>query len=289
MPILTGLHVYPIKSCAGIALSDARLCLTGLAYDRSWMLVDAAGVMLTQRTVARLALIRTALGEEDLIVTAPGMAELRTPLAAEGLSMPKTVATHVWSDALRALDTGDACAAWFSTFLGMPARLLRFDPQVERLAPMQFRAGPPAPFHFADGFPLLVANAASLADLNERLSRKGAPAIEMDRFRPNLIVSGWNAYEEDHIADFTIGTPGGDVGIRLVSPCSRCAVPTIDQRSAQPDPLWPNEPTDTLATYRRDARVNDAITFGWNGVLTRGTGARLALGQPIEAELDFGD
>ncbi|MCY0386098.1 MOSC N-terminal beta barrel domain-containing protein [Robbsia sp. Bb-Pol-6] len=289
MPVLAGLHVYPIKSCAGIVLSDAPVWRTGLAYDRTWMVVDAAGTMLTQRTVPRLALVRTAFDAPDLRVWAPGMGELRTPLEVTDPDASASVATQVWQAALRALDTGPACAAWFSDFLGMPARLLRFDPRVERRVASSWHVGAPAPFHFADGFPLLVTSVASLDDLNARLSRKGAPMIPMDRFRPNLIVDGWEAYEEDHITDLTIRAPGADVGIRLVAPCSRCPMPTIDQRTAARDPLWPNEPTDTLATYRRDARVGDAVTFGWNGVVTAGVGAHLATGQRIEAELDFGD
>ncbi|MGI4860966.1 MAG: MOSC domain-containing protein [Janthinobacterium lividum] len=289
MPILAGLYVYPIKSCAGIALNNVEMRATGLAYDRSWMLVDATGAMLTQRTMPRLALIRTAFDGRDLRVSASGMDDLRTPLEADALQAPTTVATQVWRDPLQALDTGAVTAAWFSTVLHMPVRLLRFDPRVERLADAAWHPEPPAPFHFADGFPLLVTGAASLDDLNERLSRKGAPPIPMDRFRPNLIVSGWEAYEEDHITDLAITASGAQVALRLVAPCSRCPMPTIDQRTAQPDPGWPNEPTDTLATYRRDARVGNAVTFGWNAVLMHGAGVRLAVGQPIAAELDFGD
>lgn len=289
MPVLAGLRVYPIKSCAGIALDHAAVLSTGLPYDRSWMLVDANGAMLTQRTMPQLALIRTAFDGCDLLISAPGMADLRTPLGTDVLRAPIGVATQVWHEPLQALDTGVATTAWFSTFLHMPTRLLRFDPRVERLVGARWHQGPPAPFHFADGFPLLVTGAASLDDLNERLSRKGAPAIPMDRFRPNLIISGWEAYEEDHITDLAINASGVQVVIRLVAPCSRCPMPTIDQRTARRHPDWPNEPTDTLATYRRDARVDNAVTFGWNAVLMNGIGARLAVGQPVEAELDFGD
>ncbi|MFM0412348.1 MOSC domain-containing protein [Paraburkholderia dipogonis] len=291
MATISELFVYPIKSCAGIALHEARLFATGLEYDRCWMVTDPAGAMLTQRAYPRMALIQAEIGAEDLVIHAPGMSELRTPLDSARLEAPSAVQTQVWRDAAYGLDTGAASAAWFSTFLGMPARLLRFDPKRERIVDPDYTDSVGgATTHFADGFPLLVIGQASLDDLNTRLSGKGAPAIPINRFRPNVVLTGLDAYEEDYVETLSIdGEAGENVQLQLVKPCSRCPMPTIDQAKGAPDPDWPNEPTDTMSVYRANPQRNGAITFGNNALVARGAGQWLRVGQSVEAELGFGD
>ncbi len=291
MATISELFVYPIKSCAGIALHEARLFATGLEYDRCWMVTDPAGAMLTQRAYPRMALIQVEIGAEDLVIRAPGMSELRTPLDSARLEAPSAVQTQVWRDAAYGLDTGAASAAWFSTFLGMPARLLRFDPKRERIVDPDYTDSVGgATTHFADGFPLLVIGQASLDDLNTRLSGKGAPAIPINRFRPNVVLTGLDAYEEDYVETLSIdGEAGENVQLQLVKPCSRCPMPTIDQAKGAPDPDWPNEPTDTMSVYRANPQRNGAITFGNNALVARGAGQWLRVGQSVEAELGFGD
>jgi uncharacterized protein YcbX len=291
MATISELFVYPIKSCAGIALHEARLFATGLEYDRCWMVTDPAGAMLTQRAYPRMALIQVEIGAEDLVIRAPGMSELRTPLDSARLEAPSAVQTQVWRDAAYGLDTGAASAAWFSTFLGMPARLLRFDPKRERIVDPDYTDSVGgATTHFADGFPLLVIGQASLDDLNTRLSGKGAPAIPINRFRPNVVLTGLDAYEEDYVETLSIdGEAGENVQLQLVKPCSRCPMPTIDQAKGAPDPDWPNEPTDTMSVYRANPQRNGAITFGNNALVARGAGQWLRVGQSVDAELGFGD
>ncbi len=291
MATISELFVYPIKSCAGIALHEARLFASGLEYDRCWMVTDPAGAMLTQRAYPRMALIQVEIGAEDLVIRAPGMSELRTPLDSARLEAPSAVQTQVWRDAAYGLDTGAASAAWFSTFLGMPARLLRFDPKRERIVDPDYTDSVGgATTHFADGFPLLVIGQASLDDLNTRLSGKGAPAIPINRFRPNVVLTGLDAYEEDYVETLSIdGEAGENVQLQLVKPCSRCPMPTIDQAKGAPDPDWPNEPTDTMSVYRADPQRNGAITFGNNALVASGAGQWLRVGQSVEAELGFGD
>jgi uncharacterized protein len=291
MPTISELFVYPIKSCAGIALREARLFATGLEYDRCWMVTDPAGAMLTQRAYPRMALIKVELGDEHLVIRAPGMSELRTPLAAAQLDAPRAVQTEVWGDAAYGLDTGEASAAWFSSFLGVPARLLRFNPERERIVDPDYteRLGG-ATTHFADGFPLLVIGQASLDDLNLRLNSKGAPSIPIDRFRPNVVVAGLDAYEEDYVETLSVEGEGAEgVQLQLVKLCSRCPMPTVDQAKGAPDPDWPNEPTDTMSTYRANAQRGGAITFGNNALVASGAGKWLRVGQVVEAELGFGD
>lgn len=292
MPTISELFVYPIKSCAGIALHEARLLATGLEYDRCWMVTDPAGAMLTQRAFPRMALIAVELTATELVMRAPGMSELRTPLEAAQLGSPLKVQTKVWRDAAYGLDTGEASAAWFSGFLGVPARLLRFDPEGERIVDPDYTVGVGgATTHFADGFPLLVIGQASLDDLNTRLNSKGAPSIPIDRFRPNVVLSGLDAYEEDFVETLSVDgeADAAPVQLQLVKPCSRCPMPTIDQETGAPDPHWPNEPTDTMSVYRANPQRDGAITFGNNALVARGAGVWLRVGQVVEAELGFGD
>ncbi|KVE32533.1 MOSC domain-containing protein [Burkholderia sp. TSV86] len=290
MPVISDLLVYPIKSCRGIAVKRARLLDTGLEYDRNWMVTDPAGAMLTQRTHPKLALVHTAIAEHDLVLCAPGMPELRIPLAAAALQPHATaIAATVWRDTVHAFDTGKHTARWFSEFLQTPACLVRFAPGARRVVDSKWTGEQVAHTHFADGFPLLVIGQASLDELNKRLRDKGAPEVPMDRFRPNLVLTGLDAHEEDYVDSLDVETESASVRINLVKLCTRCPVPTIDQRTGMPAPEWPHEPLDTMSAYRSNARFNGALTFGKNGIVVNGAGASLALGQAVEAEIGFGD
>ncbi|MFM0505222.1 MOSC domain-containing protein [Paraburkholderia caffeinilytica] len=291
MPTISELFVYPIKSCAGVALNEARLLATGLEYDRRWMVTDPNGAMLTQRAYPRMALITVEFGDQELVIRAPGMSELRTPLDPAELGAPQKVQTVVWRDTAYGLDTGEESATWFSGFLGIPARLLHFNPERERIVDPDYTDSVGGAItHFADGFPLLVVGQASLDDLNVRLNRKGAPSIPMDRFRPNVVLTGLDAYEEDYVESLHIdGAADEGVQLQLVKLCARCPMPTIDQAKGAPDPDWPNEPTDTMSVYRANPQRGGAVTFGNNALVARGAGAWLRVGQTVDAELGFGD
>jgi uncharacterized protein YcbX len=289
MATISQLNVYPIKSCAGIALQSARLLAHGLEYDRHWMLVDGDGRFVTQRQLPRLALVVPELAHGELIVRAPGCAPLRTLLEASALAGAQRIEATVWSDVVTALDTGDETARWFSDFLGVPLRLVRFDPAAERIASRKWTGETIAPMRFADGYPALVIGQASLDDLNARLASKGVDTIPMNRFRPNLVLTGLDAYEEDYVDTLRIEAQGGEVALRLVKPCPRCPMPTIDQAKGAPDPRWPDEPTDTMSAYRADRRLDGAVTFGQNAVVVGGEGSLLSVGREVEIELRFED
>ncbi|KVC26707.1 MOSC N-terminal beta barrel domain-containing protein [Burkholderia pseudomultivorans] len=290
MPAIAELFVYPIKSCGGLALPRAQLLDTGLAYDRHWMVTDANGQMITQRTHARLALVQPAFDGDTLVLNAPGMPELRTPLDGDASSATPTMAATVWRDTVEAIDTGVDTAAWFSEYLGMPATLARFAPGSRRACSAKWTGDIDASTKFADGYPLLVIGQASLDDLNARLVAKGAPAIPMNRFRPNIVVAGLDAYEEDYVEHLDADAGGAAaVRLRLVKLCTRCPMPTIDQRTGAPDPAWPHEPTDTMQTYRAHPNYDNALTFGNNAIVVHGAGAWLEVGQPLDAEIGFGD
>ncbi|MBB5443066.1 MULTISPECIES: MOSC domain-containing protein [unclassified Paraburkholderia] len=289
MPVISELFVYPIKSCGGIALRRAQLLDTGLAYDRHWMVTDTHGEMITQRTHPRLALVRTAFDDDALVVTAPGMPALRTPLDGVAWAQLVTMTVTVWHDTVDAIDTGTETAAWFTDYLGTSAKLTRFAPGVRRACSRKWTGDLDASTCFADRYPLLVIGQTSLNDLNRRLVAKGAPAIPLDRFRPNIVVSGLDAYEEDCVEHLDTQADGMPMRLRLVKLCTRCRVQTIDQRTGAPNPSWRHEPTDTMQTYRANPRLDGALTFGSNAVIVHGTGSFLEVDQTLDAELGLGD
>jgi uncharacterized protein YcbX len=281
MALLTHLLLYPIKSCAGIAVRSATVLESGLSalgvHDREWMLVTEDGQFLTQREHPRMALIRPLPDGGTLRVHAPGMADLALPLAWDEAA--PTCAVKIWDDTVDAADCGDAAAAWFSAALQSPCRLVRFHRDVVRPTSTKWTNGVAAQTRFADGYPLLLIGQASLDDLNARLVAAGRHALPMDRFRPNLVVDGIDACEEDFLATLTIG----DVQIRPVKPCARCPIPSIDQATgvAGPDPL------DILQTYRANPRMEGAVCFGMNCIVVAGAGSELHLGQELETEIAF--
>jgi uncharacterized protein YcbX len=268
---VTAVFVHPIKSCGAIAVDGSLLIETGLEFDRAWMVVDAQGEMLTQRELPRLALVQPTLRSSDMVLRAPGMLALHIRLD----TVEKPTRALVWDDIVKAYDMGDLAAQWFSDFLGVKARLVRFDPEEKRLSDAQWAGDIAAENTFADGFPLLVANSASLDDLNARLAARGAAAVTMQRFRPNIVLNGLLAYDEDHLHEITIATAEGPVVLRLVKPCSRCSIPDVDPVTAE----TAHAVGDTLAGYRADARLKGAITFGMNAVIVSGIECTLRPGQ----------
>lgn len=274
------LWVYPVKSCAGISLTEAELTDTGLLYDRAWMVVDSDGEFVTQRELPRMALIQTAFKMGQLVLRAPGMLALHLALdAAEG-----PLKVRVWDDEVQAYDMGDLAAQWFSDFLGQPLRLARFDPEVRRVCSLKWTGGREAVTQFADGFSLLVTSTASLDELNTRLGAAGHAPVGMPRFRPNVVLAGVEAHDEDRVGALRIDTGhGASALIEPVKPCGRCPIPNIDPATATSSP----EVSDTLQGYRQDPRLDGAITFGMNAIVLEGDGQMLRVGQPVSADWKF--
>lgn len=276
---VSALHVYPIKSCGGVALTEALMAETGLEFDRAWMVVDEQGEMFTQRELPRMALIQPSFKGSELMLRAPGMLALHLRLD----TVEAATRVRVWDDIVKAYDMGPLAAQWFSDFLGRKLRLVRFDPEEQRLSDRTWAGDIAAENAFADGFPLLVANAASLADLNTRLAAKGLAPVTMQRFRPNLVLSGLDAFDEDHLHEIVITTAEGPVRLRLVKPCVRCTIPNVDPLTAATS----HEPGDTLAAYRADPRMQGGVTFGMNAVVVEGLEHVLRLGQAGTARFRF--
>jgi hypothetical protein len=272
------LFVYPIKGCRGIEVERAMLAATGLEVDgigdREWVVVDTDGEFLSQRELPKMALIETRLTSTALRLKAPGMLQLEVPFASEG----DVVEVKVWNDQVPAVTQGDVADAWFSRYLGMPCRLMRFDPEARRLSNVRYTGATAAPYKFADAFALLVASTVSLADLNARLAKRGVPPVGIERFRPNIVLAGIEAFEEDYVERLTLS----DVELKVVKPCVRCSVPNVDPTTGAPS----TEPGDTLALYRDNASAG-GITFGVNAIVVRGTGGTLARNDAVDLTIGF--
>ena len=263
---VTDLHIYPVKSCRGIPLQSAALSHTGLADDRHWMLVRPNGRFVTQRELPRMALIAVAVDAGSLTLNAPGM----PPLAIARGNGGDALAVTVWKFSGSGIDCGSDAAHWCSEFLATPLRLVRFDDQQPRECDGAWTAGTRAVTQFSDGFPVLVISRASLAELNSRLPR----ALPMERFRPNVVIDGVAAYDEDRIHE--LRTPS--VTLRLVKPCTRCSITTTDQQLGAVDGV---EPLATLKTYRNDTALR-GVKFGQNAIIVKGAGARLQVGEAFD-------
>lgn len=260
---LAGLRIFPVKALRGVAVGQARVEPWGLEGDRRWMVVDAAGRFLTQREHPAMACIAAAPAPHGIDLHAGGRT-VAVPYPAAGA---QTVAVTVWRDVVSARLACAEAHALLADALGTPCRLVWLHDTQAR--PTDPRYAPPgSTVSFADGFPLLLASAASLADLNARLP---AP-VAMTRFRPNLAVEGVGAWEEDGWTRIRIG----EVAFAVVKACARCIVTTVDpETGARPDR---SEPLRTLARFRRD--VGGGVMFGQN--LVPETAGTIRLGDPVE-------
>lgn len=280
---IAALHLYPVKSAAGLTVPETRLAPTGFAHDRQWMLVDAQHEFVTQREHARLALLRPQLGADGaLTLQAPadtGLAPLVLPAVAGG----ERLRVRVWDDVVAAHAVSAAVDRWCSAVVGEPVRLVQFAAGQRRLSSARWCGDVEAENAFSDGYPILVVSTASLAELNRRLAARGHAPVTLARFRPNLVLDGLDAHGEDHLDELHLDTADGPVRLRLVKPCPRCPIPNIDPVTA----LAGHEPGDTLAGYRADARVGGAVTFGMNAVIVEGVGRRLAVGQDGRGTVRF--
>jgi uncharacterized protein YcbX len=261
MAIVQELFIYPLKSARAIARPSVRLAATGFEWDRQWMAVDALGTFVSQRTHPHLAQVEAAFTGDSLILTARDLKPLQLPLEPWG----EAVTVKVWNDHYAGLDQGDEAAEWISTAVGDVLRLVRQAPLLDRLANAEYAGPAPPPVSFVDGYPFLVCNQASLADLNSRMP----VPIPMERFRPNIVLSGLAAFEEDRIELLKIGA----ITLRLVKPCTRCIITSTDQKSGARS----TNPLPVLRKFRFD-RMLRGVAFGENAVAQAGVGLRIERG-----------
>ena len=255
---VAGLHVHPLKSGGIVDLAEAQVTTLGLDGDRWLMVVDAAGHFVTQRGHPRLALVRVEVGPL-LRFTAPGM-----PALAVGARASTPLSVEVWGDWVGAVTLDPSLDVWISEYLDDDLRVVRLADHASRVADQRY-AGPDDRVGFADGFAILLAGTASLADLNSRLTTP----VAMSRFRPNIVVATNEPWAEDRWRRVRVG----DVELAIVKPCGRCVIVNVEQDTARQG----KEPLRTLSTFRQEAH---RVVFGQNAV-PRGVGA-IRLGDPVE-------
>ena len=271
MPTLLRIRIHPIKSCRGYDCSTAELDQLGLVGDRRFQVIAADGKPFTQRTHGALARVQTQIIGDELHVSTTEHGEIVIPIISPATA---TRTTEVWSTTgLITEDCGSEATGFFSALLGETAYLVRTGTAFDR--PVKAHHGDRV--GFADAFPLLVISEASLADLNRRLSENdpSAPAVVMERFRPNLVITDCTAFAEDTWKHIDIG----DTRFAAAGPCERCIMTTVDPNTGAK--LGP-EPLRTLATYRRDPQ-GTGVHFGQNLVNLTKSG-RLEVGASVEVD-----
>lgn len=245
--------IYPVKSLRGVEVSSLELDALGAAGDRRWMVVDAKGRFVTQRSAPAMATLQPSLVPGGLTLTGTTSLHVATP----GLDAPRLRVT-VWKDTFDALDAGDDAARWLGGQLKRDVRLVYFAPDVRRAVDPRYAAD--AQTSFADGYPLLITNEASLDALNARL----ASPIPMERFRPNLVVRAADAWAEDGWSRLTID----GIACEGVKTCARCVIINTDQRTGE----WPHGDAPLRTLHELHAVPGRGALFGMN-LVHRGTGS----------------
>lgn len=246
---ISALYIYPVKGLRTVALQEAEVTPRGLRHDRRWMLVDADGKFITQREQPKLAALSAGITPAGLRITGDGKSiDISEPLAGA----PR-LPVKLWKQDIEGYAATGEADAWFSDYLGLSCRLV-FQGDLPRAAAEKYAPG--AEVSYADGFPVLVTVTESLDDLNAKMP---AP-LPMDRFRPNIVVTGASAWAEDGWKKLR----AGEVMFDIVKPCTRCVVTTTDQQTGE---RASNEPLNTLKTFRL-LRTPDltGVVFGQNAV-----------------------
>lgn len=244
--ILTELYIYPVKSLGGISIKSSEVSERGLKYDRRWLLVDESGKFITQRVYPQMALIDVEIENGRLEFTHRIKKE-KLGLDIERNTGVKTEVV-IWNDRVSARYADGQADEWFSEMIGVKCRMVYMTDDTYRPVDNRFAYGNEI-VSFADAYPFLLIGQSSLDELNSRLIEK----IPVNRFRPNLVFSGGNPFDEDRIKSFVIG----NITFYPVKPCARCVVTTINQENAQKY----EEPLKTLSEYRS---VDNKVMFGQN-------------------------
>jgi uncharacterized protein YcbX len=262
---LTQINIYPVKSLGGIPLSSAFVEPRGLRYDRRWMIVDEQNKFITQRDNPTMALIGTRMDENGFELFHKHFPEnkIYIPLA---ITHGKLIKVQVWQDECQALHWNEEADNWLTTTLGLPCKLVYMPNDTLRFVDSTYVLNKEIT-SFSDGYPFLIIGDESLLDLNSKLDVK----VPMNRFRPNFVFEGGEAFAEDNWSKFRIG----EVNFWAVKPCGRCKITTIDQENANQS----KEPLRTLSKYRTK---KNSVLFGQNLVTDKG--GKIAVGDKLFVE-----
>lgn len=272
MGTLDSVHIYPLKGCRAIDLRESVVDPWGLAGDRRWLVVDADYRFFSQREHASMARLVVTYGPGGLAglgsgirVSCDGFAPLWVPTPGPAAEMLKV---SVWSSRVLAAAAGAEADAWFSAYLGEPARLVYLDDPTRRAVNPDFGMDGDV-VSFADGFPLLVTSTGSLGQLGEWLTAAGEEPVPMNRFRPNVVLTGFEPWAEDRWRRLRIGS----VSFRVAKPCGRCLVTTTDQATGERG----TQPLKMLGARRR---FGQALVFGQN--LIPDSRGLIRVGDPVQ-------
>lgn len=277
MPEVTGLYVYPVKSMQGIPLEKSELTVRGLKYDRNWMVVDAQGSFVTQRQLPKLATIQIRLMDEQLHFTNSEKHSIAIPLYRK---TGKEMNVEVWGDRCEAIDEGDQIAEWLNQTAANEKygdlRLVKMKDSFQRKVDEEYLKGEDSHTAFADGFPFLITTEESLSELNDHLAQADADPVEMNRFRPNIVIKGLKAFGENRIQELISSDDRFKFGIR--KPCKRCKITTIDQKTGEI-----SEPKEPLRTLTKMSTISDqrGAFFGQNATLLFGEGNKIKKGDQL--------
>ena len=270
------INIYPIKSLKGISLDSAMVEERGLRYDRRWMLTTPDGMFFTQREFPKMATLSVWIEEDGsgLGVAADRFGDVFVPMDADS---DKRQQVTIWGSVCEGAVYGAALNEWFSDVLGTNCQLVKMPEDTCRSINPRFDRGGDI-VSFADGYPLMVLSEASLADLNSRLETP----LPMNRFRPNLVIAGADAFAEDDWKSVRIG----DAEFRSTKLCERCVITTVDQARGE---FAGKDPLKTLATYRIGKNVipdrYESLGVGANAVLF---GQNL-VGESVGESISVGD
>jgi hypothetical protein len=266
MGTLASVHIYPLKGCRAIDLRESVVEPWGLAGDRRWLAVNSDGRFFSQREHAGMARLVVTYGQRRGIgVSSDGFAPLWVATPGSSAEMLKV---SVWSSRVLAAAAGPEADAWFSAFMGEPARLVYLDDPTRRAVDPEFGADGDV-VSFADGYPLLATSTGSLAGLGDWLTAAGGQPVPMNRFRPSVVLDGFEPWAEDRWRRISIGS----VSFRVAKPCGRCLVTTTDQQTGERG----TQPLTMLGARRR---FGQALVFGQN--LIPDSPGRIRVGDPVE-------
>jgi uncharacterized protein YcbX len=264
---LASIRIYPLKAARGIDLHSSLVEPWGLAGDRRWLLVDKAGRFISQREEPAMARVTVGHADQALTVSGAGYPELSVP-APSGGDGCEMLAVTVWRSTVMAAAAGPAADAWFSEFLGRRVRMVYLDDPTRRAVNPEFGTEGDV-VSFADGYPLLLTSMASLGALGDWLIEDGDQPVPMSRFRPSVVVAGSEPWAEDGWRRLRIGA----VSFRVVKPCGRCMVTTIDQVTGEVG----KQPLSMLGRRRL---IGNDLVFGQN-MIPEAPGT-ICVGDPVE-------
>jgi len=259
---ISQLYIYPVKSLAGIAVTEATVTDRGLKHDRRWMLVDEQNRFLSQRQLPQMALFDPAITPDGLLIKHRfNNEQILIPFEPQTTDL---LNVEVWDDTCSAIRVSNKADEWFTRLLEIKCHLVYMPDATHRLVDQKYAHNNELT-SFADGYPFLLIGQASMDDLNNRL----AEAVTVNRFRPSIVFTGGYPFQEDEITHLTIN----DINFYGVKPCVRCNIPAIDPYTG----AIGKEPVKTLAKYRSR---NNKIYFGQN-LIHNGTG-NISIGDVIE-------